>query len=168
MNLAEFVDTYRDAIAKRVVESYPPLYRPSENGQALPHLIRSPIDGQADAIRGVALSLKAHRGTSLVGEMGTGKSFIGAAAAYMAGFTRILVILPAAPGAKVEEGDRGDGPGRSPGHSQVHNRPGGAAALHRLRPPLCCHVAGEGQAVLQVEASRDLPAPRGRRRSRPQ
>ena len=28
MNLGEFIDTFRDAIAQRVVESYPPLYRP--------------------------------------------------------------------------------------------------------------------------------------------
>ena len=29
MNLGGFIDTFRDAIAQRVVESYPPLYRPS-------------------------------------------------------------------------------------------------------------------------------------------
>ena len=94
MNLGEFIDTYRDAIAQRVVESYPPLYRPPENGGTLPHLLRTPLGAQADAIRGAALSLQAHRGTTVVGEMGTGKSFIGAAAAYMAGFQRILIICP--------------------------------------------------------------------------
>ena len=36
MNLGEFIDNFKDAIAKRVVESYPPLYRPSENGGTLP------------------------------------------------------------------------------------------------------------------------------------
>ena len=30
MNLGEFIDKFKDAIARRVVESYPPLYRPSE------------------------------------------------------------------------------------------------------------------------------------------
>ena len=94
MNLGEFIDTFKEAIAKRVVESYPPLYRPSENGGVLPRLLRKPLGAQADAIRGAALSLKAHRGTTVVGEMGTGKTFIGAAAAYMAGFKRILVICP--------------------------------------------------------------------------
>ena len=48
---------------------------------------------QEDAIRGAALSLEAHRGTTVVGEMGTGKTFI-AAAAHMAGFRRILVLCP--------------------------------------------------------------------------
>ena len=28
MNLGEFIDTFKEAIAQRVVESYPPLYRP--------------------------------------------------------------------------------------------------------------------------------------------
>ena len=46
------------------------------------------------AWRGVALSLGAHRGTNVVGEMGTGMTFIGAAVAYMAGFKRILVLCP--------------------------------------------------------------------------
>ena len=75
MNLGGFIDTYKDAIARRVVESYPPLYRPSENSHRLPVLLRSPMGAQEDAIRGAALSLEAHRGTTIVGEMGTGKTF---------------------------------------------------------------------------------------------
>ena len=102
MNLGGFIDTFKDAIAKRVVESYPPLYRPSEacarpgsgNGHKLPRLLRKPLGAQEDAIRGAALSLKAHRGTTVVGEMGTGKTFIAAAAAHLAGFKRVLVLCP--------------------------------------------------------------------------
>ena len=94
MDLAEFIDVYKDAIAQRVVESYPPLYRPSENGRELPSLLRSPLGAQKDAIQGAALSLDAHRGTTVVGEMGTGKTFIAASAAHAAGFQRILVLCP--------------------------------------------------------------------------
>ena len=102
MNLGEFIDTFKDAIALRVVESYPPLYRPSEacagpgsgNGRRLPRLLRTPLGAQEDAIRGAALSLDAHRGTTVVGEMGTGKTFIAAAAAHMAGFRKILILCP--------------------------------------------------------------------------
>ena len=94
MNLGEFIDTFKDAISRRVVESYPPLYRPSENNEKLPQLLRNPLGAQADAIRGAALSLQAHRGTTVVGEMGTGKSFIGAAAAHAAGFRRVLILCP--------------------------------------------------------------------------
>ena len=94
MNLGGFIDKFKDAIARRVVESYPPLYRPSGNGGRLPRLLRKPLGAQADAIRGAALSLEAHRGTTVVGEMGTGKTFIGAAAAHMAGFQRVLILCP--------------------------------------------------------------------------
>ena len=94
MNLGQFIDTFKEAIAQRVVESFPPLYRPSENGGKMPRLLRKPLGAQADAIRGAALSLEAHRGTTVVGEMGTGKTFITAAAAHMAGFKRILVLCP--------------------------------------------------------------------------
>ena len=94
MNLGEFIDNFKEAIARRVVESYPPLYRPSENGGILPRLLRRPLGAQEDAIKGAALSLQAHRGTTVVGEMGTGKTFIAAAAAHMAGFQRILVLGP--------------------------------------------------------------------------
>ena len=94
MNLAGFIEKYKDAIAQRVVESYPPLYRPSENGGRLPRLLRKPLGAQTDAIKGAALSLQTHRGTTVVGEMGTGKTFIGASAAHMAGFKRVLVLCP--------------------------------------------------------------------------
>ena len=94
MNLSGFIDQFKEAIARRVVESYPPLYRPSENGHQLPRLLRTPMGGQEDAIKGTALSLQAHRGTTVVGEMGTGKTFIGAAAAHAAGFRRMLILCP--------------------------------------------------------------------------
>ena len=94
MNLGDFIEQFKDAIAQRVVESYPPLYRPSGNGGKLPRLLRKPLGAQADAIRGAALSLEAHRGTTVVGEMGTGKTLLAAAAAHMAGFQRILVLGP--------------------------------------------------------------------------
>ena len=95
MNLAGFIDTYKDAIAQRVIESYPPLYRPTDaECVTIPHLLRSPLGAQADAIRGAALSLRANLGTTIVGEMGTGKTFIATAAAHAAGFERILVLAP--------------------------------------------------------------------------
>ena len=77
-----------------MVESYPPLYRPSENSLKLRRLLRTPMGGQEDAIKGVVLSLQAHGGTIVVGEMGTGKTFIGAGATHATGFRRILVLCP--------------------------------------------------------------------------
>ena len=150
MDLAGFIDTYRDAIAQRVVESYPPLYRPSENGGKLPMLLRKPLGAQADAIRGAALSLEAHRGTTVVGEMGTGKTFIAASAAHMAGFKRILVICPPHLTRKWKREIEADGARRPRRHRRLHHRPGETAPLHRLRPPLRGYVERAGQALLPL------------------
>ena len=52
MNLGGFIDTFKDAIARRVVESYPPLYRPSENGGTLPRLLRKPLGRRPTPLAG--------------------------------------------------------------------------------------------------------------------
>ncbi len=94
MNLSTFLDTYKEAIAQRVVAAYPPQYRPTADDRPLPRLLRSPLGAQETAIRGTAHSLATQRGTTVVGEMGTGKTFIATAAAHLAGFQRILVLVP--------------------------------------------------------------------------
>ena len=136
MNLGGFIDTFKDAIARRVVESYPPLYRPSENGGTLPRLLRRPLGAQADTIRGAALSLKAHRGTTVVGEMGTGKTLHRRRRRTSGGLQAGPGPLPAPPGAQVEAGGGDDGARRTRRHRQVLHRPGAAAPLRRLRPPV--------------------------------
>ena len=95
MDLAEFIDTYRDAIAQRVVESYPPRYRPSENGQLPPCNCCAPRWGRrrTPSVPPPSPSTPTAARPSL-GEMGTGKTFIAASAAHMAGFRRVLVLCP--------------------------------------------------------------------------
>ena len=141
MNLTGFIETFKEAIAQRVVESYPPLYRPSENGRKLPRLLRTPMGAQADAIRGAALSLEAHRGTTVVGEMGTGKTFIGAAAAHMAGFQKVLVLCPPHLTKKWKREVEQTVPFAQRRHRYLHHRPGEAAPLRRLRPAVRSDVA---------------------------
>ena len=95
MDLAEFINVYKEGIARTVTESYAPIYQPNQPGhQPLPKLVRPPIGAQEHALRGAVLSMQANRGTMIVGEMGTGKTYIGAAAAHMAGFQNILVLAP--------------------------------------------------------------------------
>ena len=96
-SLSEFIDEHRDAITRTVLRAYPPIYSARNRGDwgfDLRRLRRRPLGGQADAIRALAVSLQQHRGTNLVGEMGTGKTTIAAAAAYLAGFQRVLVLCP--------------------------------------------------------------------------
>jgi hypothetical protein len=97
VNLAQFIETFQEAITRAVVETYPPLYSARNRddwGFDLRRLRRRPMGAQGDAIRAVALSLQRHRGTNLVGEMGTGKTTIATAAAYLAGCRLVLVLCP--------------------------------------------------------------------------
>ena len=93
MNLSEFIEIYRDSITAAVMESYPPLYVP--NGHQVPdNLKRSPLGLQKETIMGVVKSLETYQGTTVVGEMGTGKTYVALVAAHMAGFQRVLVLCP--------------------------------------------------------------------------
>ena len=153
MNLAGFIDTFRDSIAQRVVESYPPLYRPSEQAVQLPKLLRSPLGAQSDAIRGAALSLQAHQGTTVVGEMGTGKTFIANERRARGGLQESIGTLPAAPRAQVEARGGGDGARREGRHRQLHDRPRTPPPLPRIRPrSLHGHVPRAGEALLPLAA----------------
>ena len=97
MNLAELIDRYNNAITRAVVRTYPPVYDAEARracGFDLRRLLRRPLGAQGDAIRAIALSLRQGTGTNVVGEMGVGKSMLAVAAAYLAGFHRVLILCP--------------------------------------------------------------------------
>lgn len=97
MNLGELLDQYGNAITRAVIDTYPPLYDAEirrTGASDLGRLLRRPLAAQADAINATVLSLRQHPGTIVVGEMGTGKSYIAAAAAHLAGCRRVLVLTP--------------------------------------------------------------------------
>ncbi|RJQ07870.1 MAG: hypothetical protein C4558_09095 [Dehalococcoidia bacterium] len=95
--LPELLTEHGEAITRAVLRAHPPVYTArnrEEWGFDLTNLKRRPMGAQGDAIRAAAVSLRQHRGTNVVGEMGTGKTMIGASAAYVAGFRRVLVLCP--------------------------------------------------------------------------
>ena len=95
--LPELLSEHGEAITRAVLRAYPPVYTAKNRedwGFDLGRLKRRPMGAQGDAIRATAVSLRRHRGTNVVGEMGTGKTMIAASAAYIAGFRRILVLCP--------------------------------------------------------------------------
>ena len=154
MNLGGFIDKFKDAIAKRVVESYPPLYRPSENGGTLPRLLRKPLGAQADAIRGAALFSEGTPGHHGRRRDGHGQDLHRRRSRAHGGLRAHPHHLPAPPGAQVEAGGGDDGARRPRRHRRVHHRPGAASPLRRLRPPVRRDEPGEGQAVLPLDARR--------------
>ena len=94
LTLAAFIEQWQDAITGMVIDTYQPRYQPAEDEASLPRLLRSPMGRQEQTIRGTALSLQANRGTTMVGEMGVGKTYLGIVAAQMAGYKRIIVLCP--------------------------------------------------------------------------
>jgi len=95
MNYGEFLDRFKDALAAVVLASYPPLYTQQEAADVdLRRLLRPPLGAQADAIRAAALSLRRQPSTTIVGEMGSGKTFIAAAAVFLAGQRRAVILCP--------------------------------------------------------------------------
>jgi superfamily II DNA or RNA helicase len=97
VNLGQFLQIYAGAVTDAVVRTYPPLYDAEvrrTSGFDLRRLLRRPLGAQGDAIRATALSIQRQPGTVIVGEMGTGKTLIASAAAYLAGCRRIFVMCP--------------------------------------------------------------------------
>ena len=137
MNLAGFIDTFKDAIAQRVVESYPPLYRPSENGRRLPRLLRKPLGAQADAITGRGPLPRSPPGHHRRRRDGHRQDVHRRGGGAHGGLPAGSGAVPASPGAKKWKREvEHDGALRTRRHRHLHHRPGKAAPLRRLRPAL--------------------------------
>ena len=103
VDLSAFVSKYSQELARYLSEVMPPKYTPEALRELLGHapeyhkLLRKPMpgNGQRLAIEGTMFSLlMGERGTAVVGEMGTGKTFLSESAAYLAGYRRIGVLGP--------------------------------------------------------------------------
>jgi hypothetical protein len=97
LSLSTFLDRYRAPITRAVNRTYPPRYTAAlapALGFDLARLGRRPLGAQAHAIRAAALALREGPSATIVGEMGTGKSFCGAAAAFFSGASRTLILCP--------------------------------------------------------------------------
>ncbi len=101
--LGPFVSRWSQQLASYISEVMPPKYTPEGLRELLGHapeyyrLLRKPMpgNGQRLAIEGAMHSLMSgERGTTVVGEMGTGKTYISMAAAYLAGIRRVAVLCP--------------------------------------------------------------------------
>ena len=155
MNLGGFIDTFKDAIARRVVESYPPLYRPSGERRHAPQAAPQAPGGAGRRHQGrgpLPQGTPGHHGRRRDGH---GQDLHRRGGGAHGGLRAHPLHLPASPGAQVEARGGDDGARRPRRHRRVHHRPGAAPPLRRLRPPLRRDEPGEGQAVLPVDARRD-------------
>jgi SNF2 family DNA or RNA helicase len=97
MQLAEFIEEFKDAITQQTMQNYRPLYMfdVSSYQDRIRQLRRKPFNSQSHCIAGLAKCFEeGHRSAFLVGEMGVGKTLIGAATSFVAGFKKVLILCP--------------------------------------------------------------------------
>jgi Type III restriction enzyme, res subunit/Helicase conserved C-terminal domain len=102
MPIAEFITNFRASLLDAVRVQNPPVYdgQPDRGREALlDRLLRSPFAEQRGVIQAVARHLidAGHPSATINGEMGTGKTLMGIAAAWLlhhAGLPRALVVCP--------------------------------------------------------------------------
>ncbi len=103
VGLGDFVTRFSQELASYLSEVMPPKYTPEALREMLGgapqygRLLRKPMpgNGQRLAIEGTMFALlDGERGTAVVGEMGTGKTFISMSAAHLAGYRRVVVLGP--------------------------------------------------------------------------
>jgi len=97
VQLAEFIEEFKDAITEQTMQNYRPLYTfditPYQS--RLRELRRQPFTSQSHCISGlVKCYQEGQRSAFMVGEMGVGKTLIGASTSFVAGFKKVLILCP--------------------------------------------------------------------------
>jgi len=97
MQLADFIEEFKDSITEQTMQAYKPVYSfdISPYQQDIRKLLRRPFASQGHCIAGLVKAYK-EKGTSafLVGEMGVGKTLIGTAVPFMLNFRKVLILCP--------------------------------------------------------------------------
>jgi hypothetical protein len=94
----EYLRTFGRALAHKIQVEAEPLFKPGNQWHPrMNKLLRKPFQAQADAIQGAVETLRKHNHVMCIGEMGVGKTLIGAAVPYIMENghpPRVLVMCP--------------------------------------------------------------------------
>ena len=97
MQLAQFIEEFKDTITQKTMQLYKPLYTFDINPykQRMQGLLRKPFVSQAHCIAGIVKSYEEGSNSAfMIGEMGTGKTLIGSSIPYVKGFKKSLILCP--------------------------------------------------------------------------
>ncbi len=93
-----YLHQFGEALAQKIQTEAEPLFKPGDTWHPRVHqLKRKPFQAQADAIQGAVETLRTHNHVMCIGEMGVGKTLIGAAVPYIMENghpPRVLVMCP--------------------------------------------------------------------------
>ena len=98
-NITDYLRTYGNELADRIKQKAEPLFSPGDKWDSrINNLLRKPYQAQGDAIMGITKLLDNYNSAIVVGEMGCGKSLVGASVPYVYDNhgkpTRTLVMCP--------------------------------------------------------------------------
>lgn len=80
----DYMRRYAGPMGERIMQAYPPLHAPGDPvSPRIAELKRKPLAAQEIAMMGVANYLATHDAARIVGEMGTGKTYMGLGACYI-------------------------------------------------------------------------------------
>lgn len=96
MQLAEFIEEFKDSITEKTMQIFQPLYCFDINPyqEKIRKLFRKPFASQSHCIAGLAKAYENSNSAFIVGEMGVGKTLIGIAVPFIAGFRKVLIVCP--------------------------------------------------------------------------
>jgi RecG-like helicase len=98
---------YSNELSDQILKSFPPLYSPEETpSPVLAELYRRPFKAQEVAIMSTVRRLQRARTAAIIGEMGTGKTFMAMSAVHCEAAGRPYACLVMAPGTLLEKWSR--------------------------------------------------------------
>lgn len=93
-----YLQQFGAELAQKIHDNFTPMYIPDKHqwSNRIHSLLRKPFQAQGDAIMGAVETLKNKRSLNIVGEMGVGKTLLGAAIPYVSSKNpcRTLVVCP--------------------------------------------------------------------------
>ena len=106
-SISDYLKAYSTELSDQILKSFPPLYSPEERpSRVLAELYRKPFKAQEVAIMSALRRLERARTVAIIGEMGTGKTFMAMSAVHCEAAGRPYACLVMAPGTLLEKWSR--------------------------------------------------------------
>jgi SNF2 family DNA or RNA helicase len=106
-SISDYLKAFSGDLSDKILKSFPPLYSPEEPpSPVLSELYRSPFKAQEVAVMSALRRLQRARTVAIIGEMGTGKTFMAMSAVHCEAAGRPYACLVMAPGTLLEKWSR--------------------------------------------------------------
>jgi SNF2 family DNA or RNA helicase len=106
-SISDYLKAYSAELSDQILKSFPPLYSPEETpSPVLTEPYRKPFKAQEIAVMSSVRRVERARTAAIIGEMGTGKTFMAISAVHCEAAGRPYACLVMAPGTLLEKWSR--------------------------------------------------------------